>query len=121
MKKLILVIEDDSAILDSLKQLLEMEGFEVATAMNGQDGIDLLKASDRLPQLILLDLMMPIKDGFEFRNEQMENPKFASIPILVMTAEGHQSERKDRLKAKAILRKPLDIDQLIDVERRNCT
>lgn len=120
-KKLILIIEDDVYIQDSLKMLLELEGFDVACANNGQEGIDFLNATHILPNLILLDLMMPIKDGFEFRNEQMNNIKFATIPIVVVTAEGTRSERKEKLNAKAILKKPVDIDHLVAVVRQHCS
>jgi len=117
MKKLILIVEDDLDILDSAKLFLEMEGFEVASAHNGQEAMDFLRQSPVRPSLILLDLMMPIKDGFDFRNEQLESP-FASIPVVVMTAEGRWSERKDQLKAVATVKKPFDLDRLIEVVRQ---
>ena len=77
-------------------------------------------ATQILPNLILLDLMMPIKDGFEFRVEQLSNRRFAAIPVVVVTADGYSSERKDKLQAKAIVKKPVDIGRLVEVGRQHC-
>jgi CheY-like chemotaxis protein len=120
MKKLVLVIEDDEAIRNVTKLLLELEGFDVACANNGQEGLDFLGTANIPPNLILLDLMMPVKDGFEFRNEQLNNLNFASIPVIVLTAEGGRSERKKNLKAAAILTKPFEIDSLISAVKQHC-
>ncbi len=121
MKERILVVEDDADILEVVTQLLELEGFEVLKAGNGQVAIDLLEKTELLPHLILLDLMMPVKDGFEFRKYQMNHPRISSIPVVVMTAEGHHSERKSLLKANAILKKPIDIDELVGFIRKQLT
>jgi CheY-like chemotaxis protein len=117
MKKIVLVVEDDIYILDSIKLLLELEDYDVVCANNGQEGIDRLNSMSVLPNIILLDLMMPVKDGFEFRNEQINNPKFAAIPVVVLTAEGNRSARKDQLKADALINKPFEINYLLDTVR----
>ncbi len=120
MRKRLLVVEDDSYILEALKELLESEGFDVECAKNGQEGIDRLAHADPRPNLILLDLMMPVKDGFEFRSEQLGDPELSGIPVVVLTAEGNRSERKTALRALTIVKKPVDIDRLMDVVNRAC-
>ncbi len=121
MKKLILIIEDDTAILDVTKQLLEIEGYEVWGAKNGQEALDLLKSVERLPNLIVLDLMMPVMDGFKFRAEQLNHPRLSFIPVVVVTAEGNRSERKDQLKANAVATKPIDLEEFLQVIRQQCS
>ena len=114
------MIEDDEFIRESLKMIFENEGYDIAGVTNGQEGVDYLNSGRPLPQIILLDLMMPVKDGFEFRKEQAGNPKFSSIPVVVLTAEGFQSERKVNLKAQAFVRKPFDIDEIITAVKEQC-
>lgn len=80
--------------------------------MNGQDGLDQLKDGE-FPDLILLDLMMPIKDGFAFREEMKLEPKYSSIPIIIMFANGDTEQKKAKIGAKEYLKKPVSIDTLI--------
>ncbi|MFL6646633.1 MAG: response regulator, partial [Sulfurifustaceae bacterium] len=82
----VLVIEDDADIRGCVVEALEGEGYTVVTAENGQEGIDSLRNAARLPDLIILDLMMPVKDGVEFRMEQQAEPRWKDIPVIVMTA-----------------------------------
>ncbi len=110
--KRILVVEDDNDIRESLFEILSMEGYVVSCAVNGQDGLDQLKDGE-FPDLILLDLMMPIKDGFAFREEMKLEPKYASIPIIIMSADGHTEQKKAKIGAKEYLKKPVSIDKLI--------
>lgn len=118
--KRILIIEDDQAIREALVDLFESEGYQVERAVNGQEGIERLTSAQSLPCVILLDLMMPIKDGFAFRKEQLENPKLSNVPVVVMSADGHVHEKKQRLQAKDYLHKPVDIDVYLDVVKRYC-
>jgi DNA-binding response OmpR family regulator len=120
MKNKVLVIEDDSFIRDSLKELLESEGFAVECAEDGQKGIDLLRKAETLPNLILLDLMMPVKDGFAFRQEQISDPDFASIPVVVMTADSQIESKGMEIGAKNYIKKPVDIDNVVEVVKRSC-
>src|SRR5438874_8753476 len=87
-RKHILVVDDDPGIVESLKDLLEAEGYHVETASNGREALDMLRARQR-PNLILLDLTMPEMDGFEFRDEQEWDPRFSEIPVVVISANGH--------------------------------
>jgi len=113
LKKVIMVVEDYSAIRDNLRELLEIEGYEVQSASNGLEALESLSQSALRPGLILLDLMMPGMDGYEFRIEQEKDPTISGIPVVVMTADGHIEEKSARVKAKSFVRKPISIDHLL--------
>ena len=119
-KRTILVVEDEDDIRTLVGEALEMEGYAVIPAANGQEAIDALHAAD-LPDLILLDLMMPVKDGYEFRREQTAEPRWKDIPVVVMTADGNaiHKMRQDEGAAPG-LRKPVDLDELVAVINRWC-
>lgn len=106
--KLILVVEDDSSIRQNLKKFLEYEGYLVQLSKNGRDALDFLSGCVEPPSAILLDLMMPILDGWEFREEQLRS-RHKTIPVIVLTAAGVNSAP---ISADAILRKPVDLDVL---------
>jgi CheY-like chemotaxis protein len=116
----ILVIEDDEDIRESLKELLEDSGYEVVCMSNGQHGLDHLRSGQVPPKLILLDLMMPVMDGHTFRVEQKNDPKLASIPVVIMTADGQVAAKKASADAQAFLRKPVNIDTVLEVVSRFC-
>jgi CheY-like chemotaxis protein len=116
----ILVVEDDKDICRNLKKLLESEGYTVSCAGNGQEALDFLHGADRLPRLIILDLMMPIMDGFQFRDAQDKVARLASIPVIIMTADGHVDEKKMRTRATAALRKPADVDTILNTIKAVC-
>src|SRR5919206_1695644 len=87
----VLVVEDDFAIRETLRELLEDEGYRVAWAANGKEA--LARLHERAPRVILLDLMMPVMDGWEFRVAQQRDPALASIPVVVISAD-HGLEQK---------------------------
>jgi two-component system, chemotaxis family, chemotaxis protein CheY len=115
---MILLVEDDKDISDSITEILSSEGFEVIRAGNGREGLEALKQHSET-RLILLDLMMPVMDGFEFQAAIASEPGYAKIPIVVMSADGHVREKKARVSAVEYLRKPVDIDVLIDTVRKH--
>src|SRR5205814_8831977 len=83
----ILVVDDDPDIRDSLREVLEDEGYDVSCVGNGREALDHLKAASPRPCVILLDLMMPVMDGWQFRREQKKlEPELANIPLVVITA-----------------------------------
>lgn len=100
-------------IRESLAELLEMEGYCVDRASNGQEAINHLNAVAILPDLILLDLMMPVKDGFQFRKEQQSNLRLLSIPIIIMSADGKVTEKQRIIGSIAYVKKPIDINQVL--------
>lgn len=110
--KHILVVDDDRAIRDAISDVLEAEGYRVTLAENGQKGLEFLNSTDQLPNLIFLDLSMPVKDGVAFCEEQVANERLSSIPVVIMSAESFVEKRCSGTRAVKILRKPLDIDIL---------
>ncbi len=115
-----MIIEDDRGISDALSELLESEGYTVSCAYNGEEGLKLLGQSKSSPCLILLDLMMPIKDGFQFRQEQLLDPQHKDVPVVVMSADGNVAEKKRRIRAQDYIRKPVDISTYLNVVKRYC-
>lgn len=108
----VLVVEDDEGIRDALCDLLESEGFDVSSAVHGRDALEKLRNSDgQRPDVILLDLMMPVMDGWAFRSEQQRDPKLADIPVVVITAS-RQADLAS-LRPRAFLKKPIDFDELL--------
>ncbi|MBI2391967.1 MAG: response regulator [Deltaproteobacteria bacterium] len=110
-RRRVLVVEDDEGIREALCDLLETEGFDVVSAVHGRDALDKLKNSGPQPDVILLDLMMPVMDGWAFRAEQQSDPALAEIPVVVITA----SRQADlaTLNPRAFLKKPIDFDELL--------
>jgi CheY-like chemotaxis protein len=116
----ILIVEDAPEMVILLRQLLEEEGYSVDVAMNGQEALDFLRGKKNLPFLILLDLMMPVMDGFQFRQEQEKDVRLASIPIVIMTADGNIESKELKVGAKGAIKKPMDIKTVIEVVHRFC-
>ncbi len=113
----ILVVDDDPDIRDSLREVLEDEGYEVACVGNGREALDHLKTSSPRPCVILLDLMMPVMDGWQFRREQKQDAEIADIPLVVITATG---KRPVLIDAAELVMKPLDLTQLFAAIERYC-
>ena len=116
----ILLVEDDSALRSALAELLEERGFEVACAGDGREALDTL-CGRPVPSLILLDLAMPVMDGWTFRAEQRRDPRIASIPTIVLSASLPADQHAlDGLEPAAALSKPFDIDRLLETVHRLC-
>src|SRR6187549_1262395 len=96
---IILVVEDDTDIRESLVEVLEDEGFGVRAAADGRQALDVLRAERPLPDLILLDLMMPVMNGFQFREQQLSDAAFAGIPVVVVTADANARAKAESLNA----------------------
>ena len=106
----VLVIDDDAGLRELLQLCLEDEGYAVAVAANGREGLDRLQRWR--PRVILLDLMMPVMDGWTFRAEQLARDDLARIPVVVLSA-AHQARRQaELLGAAAIIEKPFDLVSL---------
>jgi CheY-like chemotaxis protein len=110
---IILIVEDDSAIRESVCEFLEMMDYRPVVACNGKEALAYLKTANELPKLILLDLMMPVMDGFTFRQEQLADKRLASLPVLVMSADGQIADKQAKAQANGFLKKPVDLDELI--------
>jgi CheY-like chemotaxis protein len=112
--KTVLLVDDDEDIREALRAILEDEGFDVHVAINGKDALDSLRSGLR-PNVILLDLMMPVMSGWQFRSAQRADPVLALIPVVVLSAVHDQP---DDLAVHASLRKPIDIERLLEVVER---
>ena len=114
---MVLVIDDDADILETVADVLLGAEYRVATARNGSDAFELLGRMEQLPDLILLDLMMPVMDGWETIEVFQEDTRLAEIPVVVLTAHGHARVPE----AEAMLKKPFSLDSLLDVVREHCS
>jgi CheY-like chemotaxis protein len=108
----ILIVEDDQDIRDALEGVLEFSDYCVATAADGQAALDYLRAHPDT-NLVVLDLMMPRMNGYEFRQEQLKDPRLAGIPVIVVSALSVSQEEQLLLKASAFLGKPVQLEELL--------
>jgi CheY-like chemotaxis protein len=113
----VLIVEDDADLRDMMAQLLTLEGFNATTVANGREALDYLTLGDR-PDVILLDLMMPVMDGWEFRRRQQADPVMSTVPVIVLSAI--DQARAAHVNADAFLKKPLDFDRLLTLVRGYC-
>ncbi len=111
MKKTIMIIEDESDIRSSLKEILELVGYNVLTAENGLDALNILKASVT-PNLILLDMKMPVMNGWEFADQFRKTYDHKS-PIVVVTAAADSEQRAKDINAIGWISKPFELDMLL--------
>lgn len=109
----ILVIDDNADAVTALAQILEYEGYSVATAYDGREALQYL-ATHPLPGLIILDLMMPVMNGWEFRATLAKQPNYANVPVVIVTALAEAAE----IDAAAIIPKPIDLKRLLGVVDR---
>ena len=116
-----LIVEDDVDIRDALVAILEEDGYAAAAVSNGLEALDHLRAeASSKPSLILLDLMMPVMNGHQFRAEQRVDPSLASIPVVVISAGNAVREQAAAMEANGCLKKPIDLDALLETVRRYC-
>src|SRR4051812_25965899 len=114
---LVLLVEDDPDVRQMLEMMLRLEMYEVAIAENGQQALELMR--QRLPCTVLLDLMMPVMDGWEFRRQQLQDPALAAVPVLCITAVPNPVEVGARLGVQC-LPKPLDSSRLLFEVQERC-
>jgi CheY-like chemotaxis protein len=105
----ILVVEDDAITCGAVKMVLEWEGYHVDCAVNGQEALNYLRLSEEKPDLILLDVMMPILDGHQFREEQKRDPSINHIPVVVVSAADNDSS----MEASGYIHKPFQPEELL--------
>jgi CheY-like chemotaxis protein len=115
----VLIVEDDDHIREALAETLIDHGFSVQTASNGCEAIDVLRGAAVRPQLILLDLMMPVMDGWAFRTAQLADPTLSHIPVVILSAVRDLRRQGTQLRAAAVLPKPLDVPRLLDAIERH--
>jgi CheY-like chemotaxis protein len=115
----ILIVEDDDDIRDALAQILELEGYAVRQAANGREALD-ISAAQPTPILILLDLMMPVMDGWQFRAEQMKDPTLSKVPLVVISADASVHQKVASFGAASVLPKPISLDRLLRAVETLC-
>ncbi len=113
----ILVVEDNDDVREMMAVTLELEGHEVATACNGRDALNKLRTGE-MPRLILLDLMMPVMNGWEFCRALDQDPVLKRVPVVVVSAA--TAELTERTEAAVYLPKPIDMDELLHVVHDFC-
>lgn len=115
-RKSVAIIEDDQAIRESLGMYLEGEGYEVASAADGKEGLELLRRIPK-PDLILLDLLMPVMDGWQFLGHLERDITLSSIPVVIVTA---YADRAHGIRGREIMSKPVDLDALSALAKKYC-
>ena len=117
MSRRILIVDDEPNIVTSLEFLMRESSYEVRVARNGEEA--LLRAESFLPDLILLDVMMPQRSGFEVCQKIRENPAFRNVKIVVLTAKGRELEKNRGLDlgANAYVTKPFSTKELMSTVR----
>ena len=113
----ILIVEDDPFIRESLTELLIEEGYQVEAAREGQEGLNKLRTAQDC-KLVLLDLMMPVKDGFAFRREQQAEPELAKVPVIIFSADTSISQDHPEFRGATLLSKPVELDLLLSTIAR---
>jgi CheY-like chemotaxis protein len=116
-RDLALIVDDDIDTVSLLKLTLQREGINVIGALDGDEAIE--KCSEAKPNVILLDLMMPVMNGWQFRSAQASDPKLSRIPVVVVTAAGSRDDIP-AIDASAWLAKPVDLDRLLATIRPLC-
>jgi CheY-like chemotaxis protein len=115
-----LLVDDDFAILDGVAEFLETEGFAAVQASNGIDALNKLRSGLSV-SVIVLDVMMPVMDGWDFRAEQLADPSLSGIPVVVISASGFSRETLRRqLRAYDALAKPLELGDFLQTLKRAC-
>lgn len=110
----VLIIDDEDGVRESLKELLEDEGFAVETAANGAEALATLQAGDP-PCVVILDLIMPVMSGNELFARMQTDPRLSQVPVIISTSDPSRAPR-----GVPILQKPLNLDRLLGTLRQHC-
>jgi CheY-like chemotaxis protein len=117
----VLVVEDDVDIREGLMDFLEDHGYHAIGAVHGQEALQKLSEPDFHPRMIILDLMMPVMDGRTFRERQLEYPRLAAIPVVVISASREAEQTARELNMAGHFPKPLNLDGLLQAVRKHCS
>jgi CheY-like chemotaxis protein len=115
----ILIVEDDASVREALAAFLEGEGYSVVEAGDGAEALACLRGNEPVG-LILLDLMMPVMNGWEFRDAQTSDPSLASIPVVIITADNSAVRQAAQAGVAGCLLKPLEFPELLSYVGRYC-
>src|SRR3954468_11499484 len=115
---LVAISEDDREFRNMLRELLEEEQYKVVALANGAEALAALRG-ETLPNVILLDVSMPVMDGFDFLRYRNEDPRLAAVPVVLVTnAKPHE---RPTIGVNDVVRKPIDIDEILFAIKRYCT
>ena len=114
---LVAIIEDDAEFRNMLRELLEEEQYRVIAVANGAEALVTLRGG-AIPNVILLDVSMPIMDGFDFLRHRNDDPQLAAVPVILVTnAKPHE---RPTIGVNVVVRKPIDIDEVLFAIKRYC-
>jgi CheY-like chemotaxis protein len=116
----IMVVDDEEGIRQLLTMFLAHNGYTAVSFSNGAKALAYLQESSELPELILLDMMMPVMDGAAFRHAQLQRPTLAGIPVVIMSAAAELSEQVRLLQTAGAIAKPIDFQSLIGLVSQYC-
>jgi two-component system, chemotaxis family, chemotaxis protein CheY len=116
----VLVVDDDPFIREVIVELLQDEGYTVAQTANGEEALSYLQQQQVYPCVILLDLMMPKMNGWEFRAAQRQDPALAAIPVITISAHADLLTAASQLDVAGHFPKPIDMDRLLAAIQRYC-
>lgn len=119
-RKSILIVEDDTDLREALVQILRDEGYEADGAVHGEEALAHLRSRAASPCLILLDLTMPVMNGWQFRAEQRRDPELSGIPVVVLSAGSNLSVQIADLQVRDYVSKPICLPDLLDKIQRYC-
>src|SRR5687767_10862391 len=114
---LVAIVEDDSEFRNMLRELLEEEQYRVVAVSNGAEALETLRGDD-IPNVILLDVSMPVMDGFDFLRLRNDDPELSAVPVVLVTnAKPHE---RPTIGVNDVVRKPIDIDEILFAIKRYC-
>ena len=118
--KTVLVVEDDADVREAIAEVLSDCEYKPLHASNGAEALQHLRTAEVRPCVILLDVMMPTMDGWQFRAAQKSDPSVSDIPVVVLSAHANGSEAAAKMDAAAYLAKPVSLERLVTVVERFC-
>lgn len=120
-QRLVLIVDDDADVRAAMRDVLEDEGFQVIEAGDGMAALSRLRTQPR-PCVVLLDMMMPIMDGWTFLERRYREPALSSVPVVIVSAAGQSVHPPalSALGAVGILTKPVGVDELLQVVQQHC-
>lgn len=113
----ILIVEDDVDIRDTLQEVLQSEGYNVHTTINGLEALNWLRSNEQLPCIVLLDLMMPVMNGWQFLDAARADPVLSKVPVVVVSAV---ADLRSVPTGVHYVRKPINFENLLGVVRTYC-
>jgi len=118
--KMVMIVDDEVDVRDGLSEFLQSMGYQTRAACNGRDALSQLRTTTRLPDAIVLDMMMPTMDGLSFRWEQLADRRLADIPVMILSASGHCQATAIELQTAGCLKKPVRPEELLEALMRIC-